>query len=127
MISVIIPLFNKALTIKRTIETVLSQTYRDYEIVVVDDGSTDGSFEIVRDLNIPGLRLIRQVNSGVSAARNKGIEEARGEYIALLDAMMSGIQDILNRNTDWHVLIRRLPFLRRIINSGTCMVMSRER
>ncbi|MCI9285230.1 MAG: glycosyltransferase family 2 protein [Muribaculaceae bacterium] len=86
MISVIIPLFNKALTIKRTIETVLSQTYRDYEIVVVDDGSTDGSFEIVRDLNIPGLRLIRQVNSGVSAARNKGIEEARGEYIALLDA-----------------------------------------
>lgn len=86
MISVVIPLYNKADKIKDTLVSVFTQTYSDYEIVIVDDGSTDGSADIVEQLADPRIRLIRQANAGVSAARNHGIEEARGEFIALLDA-----------------------------------------
>lgn len=86
MISVVIPLYNKAGSIASTLESVLKQNYTDYEIIVVDDGSTDGSLECVERLNIPGLRLFSKPNSGVSAARNYGIERAAGEYVAFLDA-----------------------------------------
>jgi glycosyltransferase involved in cell wall biosynthesis len=85
-ISVVIPLYNKAPHIKRTLQSVLSQTVLPDEIIVVDDGSTDGGGEIVKSLSVPGLRLIRQENQGVSAARNRGIAEAEGELIAFLDS-----------------------------------------
>ncbi len=85
MISVVIPLYNKADKIKKTLESVFAQTYTNYEIVIVDDGSTDASASIVEHINDPRIRLIHQKNAGVSAARNKGIQEAHGEYVALLD------------------------------------------
>lgn len=85
MISVVIPLYNKEKQIANTLRSVFAQTYTDYEIIVVNDGSTDNSVAAVKSLNDPRIRLIHQKNAGVSAARNRGIEEARGEYIALLD------------------------------------------
>ena len=120
--SVIIPLYNKAPYIRKALESVLAQTYTDYELIIVDDGSTDGSFTIAKQfiderLKIKGsedevrgyrlkvkgeensgaetngyklspinYKLIRQANSGVSAARNAGVAQAHAEYLAFLDA-----------------------------------------
>ena len=86
MISVVIPLYNKEASIANTLNCVLSQTYQDLEIVVVDDGSSDNSAAIVETFKDPHIRLIHQPNGGVSAARNTGIKEAKGEYVAFLDA-----------------------------------------
>lgn len=85
MISVVIPLYNKEKQIANTLRSVFDQTYTDYEIIVVNDGSTDNSVAVVESLNDSRIRLIHQKNAGVSAARNRGIEDAKGEYIALLD------------------------------------------
>ena len=92
-ISVVIPLYNKQNAIAATLRSVLAQTYTNYEIIVVDDGSTDDSVRVVGELmkNFPSLqggdrgRLIRKPNGGVSSARNRGILEAKYDYIALLD------------------------------------------
>lgn len=86
MISVVIPLYNKAASILSTLECVRSQSFADWEVVVVDDGSTDGSGDIVNAINDSRIRVINLQNSGVSAARNRGIHEAKGEFIAFLDA-----------------------------------------
>lgn len=86
MISVVIPLYNKEKQIAYTLQSVFEQTFQDFEIVVVDDGSTDNSVEKVEKFDDSRIRLIHQTNAGVSAARNRGIEEARGELIAFLDA-----------------------------------------
>lgn len=84
--SVIIPLYNKEAEIKDTILSVLAQSCQPLEIIVVDDGSTDGGADIVRSICSPLIKLIAQKNSGVCVARNRAIEESQGEYMALLDA-----------------------------------------
>lgn len=88
MISVVIPLYNKEKSIRATIESVLAQTYTDYEVVVVDDGSTDASSKVVQSLIAKSnkIRLIQKSNGGVCSARNRGIIESKSYYIALLDA-----------------------------------------
>ena len=84
-ISVIIPTYNRKETLKRAIQSVLIQSYTPYEIIVIDDGSNDGTKEWLKD-NFPNVKYIYQMNSGVSSARNKGIKFARGDWIALLDS-----------------------------------------
>ncbi len=86
--SVIIPLYNKADVILRTLESVARQTFHDFELIVVDDGSTDSGgnvvLEFARNVTFP-VKLIRQENAGVSAARNRGANESRGNFLAMLD------------------------------------------
>lgn len=84
LISVVIPVFNKNETIFRAVKSVTDQSRKAAEIIVVDDGSSDGSAEIVEN-GFPDITLIRQSNAGVSCARNKGINTAESEYVAFLD------------------------------------------
>ena len=104
--SVVIPLYNKEKHILNTINTVLAQTFQDFEIVVVNDGSKDNSVTIVKDIIDSRIRIINQENSGVSAARNRGIKESKGEYIALLDADDLWLENHLG---NLHKLIERYP------------------
>lgn len=86
-ISVIIPLYNKRTTIARAIESVLEQSYTDWELIIIDDGSTDGSDKIVQPyLNDYRIKYIYKTNGGVSSARNRGIMEATGEWGCYIDA-----------------------------------------
>lgn len=84
--SVVIPLYNKAAHIEATLRSTAGQSHPPDEIIVVDDGSTDNSAEIVRSLDLPRVRLIQQANGGVARARNTGIAAAQGDWIVFLDA-----------------------------------------
>lgn len=84
LVSVIIPSYNHAGFVGGTIESVLGQTHRRYEIIVVDDGSTDNSLEVIA--RYPGLHCISQKNQGVAAARNRGLRESTGDYVVFLDS-----------------------------------------
>lgn len=86
MVSVVIPCRNAALTLAATLDSVLAQTHSHLEVLVVDDGSTDGSAECVRARNDPRLRLIEQGPRGACAARNKGLAAATGSLVQFLDA-----------------------------------------
>lgn len=84
--SIIVPLHNKVDYVAETLASAAGQIPAPLEILVIDDGSTDGSAEHVEQLNIPAVRLVRQENAGVAAARNRGIELARGDLVCFLDA-----------------------------------------
>jgi len=84
LVSVIIPCYNQAQFLAEAIESVLAQTYREIEIVVVDDGSPDDTREVVS--RYPGVRYVRQENQGLAGARNTGFKQSKGEYVVFLDA-----------------------------------------
>lgn len=86
MFSVIVPLYNKELSVERSIRSILNQSYKDFEVIVVDDGSTDTSLSVIQTIEDPRIRIETQANGGVSVARNRGIELAKYELIAFLDA-----------------------------------------
>ena len=88
LVSVIIPAFNASATIERTIDSVLKQTYRNLEIILVDDGSTDDTMDIIRSkfFSEAGIKILAQKNLGVSAARNAALAVCSGDYIRFVDA-----------------------------------------
>lgn len=88
MLSIIIPVYNAALYLRRCLESVEKQYYRDWEAVLVDDGSTDGSGDIMDEFSArdPRFRVIHVDNGGVSRARNLGIAASKGDFIAFVDA-----------------------------------------
>ena len=98
-ISVVIPLYNKKDTVLRALNSVLNQSVQPEEIIVVNDGSTDGSAQLVAKLDHALIRLVSQSNMGVSAARNRGITEAKYEWIAFLDADDEWLPDFLKTVT----------------------------
>jgi glycosyltransferase involved in cell wall biosynthesis len=89
LVSVIVPVYNRAHLVIETVASILAQTYRNIEIILVNDGSTDNSLEVIRALqheNFDVIRIIDQKNQGQTMARNQGIKEAHGKYIAFLDS-----------------------------------------
>lgn len=83
---VVVPLYNKCAYIRRAVDSVLAQTLEDFELIVVDDGSTDGSIEALANIKDIRLQIIQQPNQGVGVARNTGMEMTRAKWIAFLDA-----------------------------------------
>lgn len=95
MFSIVIPLYNKKKYITRTIKSVLNQTYQDFEIIIVDDGSTDKSLSELKKFDDDRIHIVKQKNSGVAATRNRGIAEAQYDLIAFLDADDEWLPDYL--------------------------------
>ena len=97
-ISVIVPVYNVEKELPRCIESLLTQTYSNFELLLINDGSSDGSPEIMeryaeKDLRI---RTLHKKNGGVSSARNMGLEQAKGEYVCLWMRMMQWLRNIWN-------------------------------
>lgn len=106
IISVVIPLYNKELSVQRAINSVLAQKYTNFELIIIDDGSTDRSFEFADQIIDPRIVKIQQKNQGVSTARNRGILEAVSEYVAFLDADDEWLPEFLENTSK---LINEFP------------------
>ncbi|MBE0390899.1 glycosyltransferase family 2 protein [Flavobacterium sp. PL002] len=107
--SVIIPLYNKENFIEATLKSVLAQTFTDYEIIVIDDGSTDSSASIIKGYTDIRIRYFRTANKGVSSARNYGIQNATANYITFLDAddyWYPNFLDVMFKNSNKEPKIR---------------------
>lgn len=100
LVSVIIPVYNGEQYLALTLNSVFAQDYRSIEVIVVDDGSTDSTPKIVSAF--PAVRLLRQPNSGVSAARNKGVAVASGDFVAFLDADDMWATNKISTHVDYH-------------------------
>jgi glycosyltransferase involved in cell wall biosynthesis len=97
LVSAVVPAYNAARTLLAAVESILRQTVGDIEVIVVDDGSEDDTAEVARGIGDPRVRLVSQANGGASAARNTGIRNARGRYVAFLDADDLWLPDKLAR------------------------------
>jgi glycosyltransferase involved in cell wall biosynthesis len=98
MISVVIPLYNKAHTIESTLNSVLVQSFTEFEIVIIDDGSTDNGVEIIKEFSSDHrIKVVSQINQGVSVARNIGVANSQFEYIAFLDGDDEWLPDYLSK------------------------------
>lgn len=100
LISVIIPLYNKAACIENTVHSVLKQSFQNFELIIVNDGSTDNSLDIVNKISDSRIRIIDKENEGVSDTRNRGVQESLGEYLLFLDADDYIYPDCLQRLLD---------------------------
>ncbi len=86
LVSVVIPAYNAAQTLKATVQSVFEQTVQDFEIIIVDDGSKDDTVAVARSIEDSRVKVVAQANGGAAAARNAGIKSAKGKYVAMLDA-----------------------------------------
>lgn len=119
LVSVIMPAWNREATIGAAIRSVLAQTHRNLELIVVDDGSSDGTRgEVARFLGDPRVRLIEGAHAGVSAARNLGLAEATGEFVAYLDSD--------NRWTGWFLDVMLRFLAARTLDAGYCAIALRD-
>lgn len=98
-VSIIVPTFNRSMLLKRALDSIYKQSYSDYEIIVVDDGSTDETAQMISEL-YPDVNYIYQSNSGVSASRNKGLDNAKGEWLAFLDSDDEWLPEKLEKQID---------------------------
>ena len=102
MISIIVPVYNAEKFIKETVQSVLNQTYTDFELLLVDDCSKDGSVEAIKSFDDKRVILLKQEqNAGAYAARNRGLKEAKGRYIAFLDSDDYWVPDKLEREMEF--------------------------
>ncbi|OQA02587.1 MAG: putative glycosyltransferase EpsH [Planctomycetes bacterium ADurb.Bin401] len=97
-VSIVVPLYNKVKYIRRALDSILNQTYEDFEIIVVDDGSSDAGPAIVKGYNDKRVKLIRQRNAGPGAARNRGLMESSSSFVAFLDADDEWMPQFLEKN-----------------------------
>lgn len=100
-VSVVVPLYNKELYVKRAVSSILNQTFPAHEIIVVDDGSTDDGPAKALDFGNPKVKLVRQENRGPGAARNAGLSRASGRYVAFLDADDEWLPPFLETGLSW--------------------------
>ncbi len=100
-VSVVIPLYNKAAFVERSVRSALTQTHADFDLIIVDDGSTDRSAQIVSAIGDTRIRLVQQDNAGPGAARNRGIAEAETDLIAFLDADDTWRPEYLERSIQY--------------------------
>ena len=105
-ISIIMPCYNAEAYIGASLQSVLQQHFTDFELIIVNDGSTDASADILRDIKDPRVRVIDQTNAGVITARNRGLAEARGELVAFLDSDDTWHPEFLSR---LHAALRTSP------------------
>ena len=103
LVSIVMPLFNKANCVQRAILSAINQSFQNWELIIVDDGSTDNSFDIAEKTisSLPDVYLIRQQNRGPGAARNVGLSKAKGKYVSFLDADDEWLPSFLEVTTDF--------------------------
>ncbi len=111
MFSVVIPYYNKSKYIQRCLESVLNQTFQEFEVIVVNDGSTDGGLHFVSDTYSNKITVINQENKGVSTARNNGIQQAKYTFIAFLDAddcwhnqFLQKVKEVIDKEKDIKII-----------------------
>lgn len=97
LVSVVIPVYNRADTIERAVKSVLTQTYKNIEVIIVDDGSTDGTLEILKRLEEEKIKVFTQNHKGANAARNFGIKKSKGEFISFQDSDDEWLPDKLEK------------------------------
>lgn len=111
-IDIIIPTFNRSNTLSRAIDSVLGQTYKDFNLIIVDDGSTDDTQNIVKPyLENKNVHYLFQENKGVSAARNYGIQNSTNEWIAFLDSDDEWLSQKLEKQIQFHLLNPKINFI----------------
>jgi len=115
LVSIIIPVYNRASVVSKAINSVKRQTFTNWELIIVDDGSTDNLEKVIKKINIRNLRFLKQKNKGQGAARNLGDKYARGEWLAFLDSDDEWMRDKLEKQAK---VINRDPYLGLISTNG---------